>query len=104
MASEFMASVIRTRIMPAAAAFCWNASSGRDVQLNIWIGITVKPELSHSKLMNGGAALTGEGGRNAMNVSAPMVMMGAVSPMARESPMMQPVRMPGFSHIFIFYL
>ena len=29
-----------------------------------------------------------------MKVSAPMVMIGAVSPMARASPMITPVRMP----------
>ena len=29
-----------------------------------------------------------------MKVSAPMVMIGAVSPMARAMPMMTPVRMP----------
>ena len=37
----------------------------------------------------------GDGGRNAMKVSAPIVMMGAVSPMARDNPMMMPVRIPG---------
>ena len=30
-----------------------------------------------------------------MNVSAPMVMIGAVSPIARDRPMITPVRMPG---------
>ena len=30
-----------------------------------------------------------------MNVSAPMVMIGAVSPIARDMPMITPVRMPG---------
>ena len=39
--------------------------------------------------------VNGNGGRKAMNVSAPMVMMGAVSPMARDRPMITPVRMPG---------
>ena len=30
-----------------------------------------------------------------MKVKAPMVMIGAVSPMARASPMMTPVMIPG---------
>src|SRR5919106_4558116 len=83
-----------TRTNPAAAALTWNAASGREVQLNIWIGITVKGEVSHSKDRNGGSALSGAGGRKAMKVSAPMVMIGAVSPMARAMPMIMPVRMP----------
>src|SRR5512134_3304292 len=94
MASAFMASVISTSTNPAAAALTRNAASGREVQLNIWIGMTVNGEVSHSNEMNGGSALTGAGGRKAMKVSAPMVMMGAVSPMARAMPMMMPVRMP----------
>ena len=73
-----MASVMSTNTKPAAAAFCRKAASGREVQLNIWIGITVKGEVSHSNDRNGGSAFNGEGGRNAMKVSAPMVMMGAV--------------------------
>ena len=36
-----MVRVISTRTKPAAAAFWWKASSGREVQLNIWIGSTV---------------------------------------------------------------
>src|SRR4051812_48284368 len=94
MAAPFIASVITTSTKPAAAAFTWNAASGREVQLNIWIGITVKGENSHSNEMKGGDACTGAGGRKAMKVSAPMVMIGAVSPMARAMPMMMPVRMP----------
>jgi len=74
-----MASVMITSTKPAAAAFTWNAASGREVQLNIWIGITVNGDTSHSKDRNGGCALTGAGGRKAMKVSAPMVMIGAVS-------------------------
>src|SRR5262245_33225482 len=83
-----------TSTKPAAAALAWNAASGREVQLNIWIGITENGDISHSKETNGGSALTGAGGRNAMKVSAPMVITGAVSPMARAMPMMMPVRMP----------
>lgn len=33
-----------------------------------------------------------------MKVSAPIVMMGAVSPMARDRPMITPVRMPGMPY------
>src|SRR5512145_2586034 len=95
MASPFMARVISTSTNPAAAALAWNAASGREVQLNIWIGITENGDVSHSKEMKGGSALSGAGGRKAMKVSAPMVMIGAVSPMARAMPMMTPVRMPG---------
>src|SRR3989304_6687734 len=89
-----MASVISTRINPAAAAFCRNAASGREVQLNIWIGITVKGDITQSNEMNGASALTGAGGRKAMKVSAPIVITGAVSPMARAMPMMTPGRIP----------
>src|SRR6266508_6161932 len=90
MAAPFMASVMITSTKPAAAALTWKAASGREVQLNIWIGITVNGENSQSKDTNGGSALTGEAGRKAMKVSAPMVMIGAVSPMARAMPMMMP--------------
>ena len=62
--------------------------------MNICIGITVKGAISHSNEMKGGSLVTGAGGRNAMNVSAPIVMIGAVSPIARDSPRMMPVRMP----------
>src|SRR5207244_11398049 len=94
MATPFMARVISTSTKPAAAAFTWKAASGREVQLNIWIGITVNGENSHSNERNGGSALSGEGGRKAMKVSAPMVMIGAVSPIARAMPMMMPGRIP----------
>ena len=79
---------------PAAAALIWNASSGREVQLNIWIGITVNGENSQSNSPAGGSPENGAGGRKAMKVSAPMVMIGAVSPIARARPMITPVRMP----------
>src|SRR5215216_4472895 len=94
----FMPSVITTSTRPAAAAFSWKAASGRDVQLNICIGSTVNADDSHSNEMNGGEAVIGAGGRNAMNVSAPIVMMGAVSPIARAMPMMTPVMMPGVAY------
>src|SRR5687768_9659129 len=94
MASPFIRRVMITSTKPAAAALTWKAASGREVQLNIWIGITVKGEKSHSKDRKGGVEVRGAGGRKAMKVSAPMVMIGAVSPMARAMPMMTPVRMP----------
>src|SRR5687767_8435574 len=94
MAKAFIASVMITSTKPAAAALSWKAASGREVQLNIWIGMTVNGDVSQSKDTNGGSALSGAGGRKAMKVSAPMVMIGAVSPMARAMPMMMPVRMP----------
>src|SRR3990170_7301979 len=94
MASPFMARVMNTSTKPAAAALVRKAASGREVQLNIWIGITVKGENNHSNERNGGSDCTGEGGRKAMKVSAPMVMIGAVSPIARAMPMITPVRIP----------
>jgi hypothetical protein len=56
--------------------------------------MAVNSLLSHSKFRNGNSPVTGDGGRKAMKESAPMVMIGAVSPMARESPRIRPVRMP----------
>ena len=59
--------------------------------MNIWIGITVKGATSHSKLRKGGWALIGAGGRNAMKVSAPIVIgrdhldCGSVAPPNRET-------------------
>src|SRR3954467_9342035 len=94
MARPFMASVISTRTKPAAAALTWNTGSGPQGQLNIWLGITVKGENTQSKEINGGSAFTGEGGRKAMKVSAPMGMTGAGSPAARGTPKITPVRMP----------
>jgi len=55
---------------------------GREVQLNIWIGITVKGSISHLNERKGNRRSPGEEGRKAMKVRAPMVMIGAVSPMA----------------------
>src|SRR5687767_7761958 len=95
MAKLFISRVIPSRITPVPAALTWKAACGREIQLNIWIGSTVKGEFSHSKLTKGGVVVTGLGGRKAMKVSAPMVMIGAVSPMARDRPMIEPVRIPG---------
>src|SRR5688572_33358717 len=83
-----------SRIAPAAAALTWNFGSGRDTQLNIWIGIAVNASLSQANDRNGNSALTGDSGRNAMNESAPIVMSGAVSPIARDRPMIMTVSMP----------
>ncbi len=94
MASPFMMSVMPSRIAPAAAAFAWNAWSGRDTQLNIWIGIAVNGSVSHPNETNGYALWIGDIGRKAMKLCAPIVMIGAVSPMARDRPRIMPVRMP----------
>ena len=75
MANAFMASVMAIRMTPAAAALAWKASSGRDSQLNIWIGITVNGANSQSAETNGASALIGAGGRKAMKVRAPMVIV-----------------------------
>ena len=53
MARPFIKRVIASRTMPAAAAFRWNSGCGREIQLNIWIGRSVKGLCSQSKLMNG---------------------------------------------------
>ena len=60
-----------SRIAPAAAALTRKPGSGRDTQLNICIGIAVNGSSSDS-------------GRKAIKESAPIVMIGAVSPIARE--------------------
>ena len=77
-ASAFILTVIATRMRPAAAALLRKAACGRDSQLNIWIGITVNGASNHSNEMYGGSLVIGAGGRNAMKVSAPIVMIGAV--------------------------
>ena len=62
--------------------------------MNIWIGITVKVDFQPLEVDERSPDWTGESGRKAMKVSAPIVIKGAVSPMARDSPMIAPVRMP----------
>src|SRR5688572_31556574 len=57
--------------------------------------MTVKGEVNQLKSTNGNWGWIGDGGRNAMKLSAPIVMMGAVSPMARDIPTIAPVRIPG---------
>ena len=98
MAMPFMVSTMPINTKPAAAALTSKAGSGREVQLKIWIGITVKGDITQSNrpaVVPSPRSLNGTGGRKAMKVSAPMVMIGAVSPIARARPMITPVRMPG---------
>src|SRR4030066_1642988 len=94
MATAFIPRVMTMITTPAAAALSRNATCGRETQLNIWIGSTVNGAINHSNDRNGNSLVTGDGGRKAMKVSAPMVMMGAVSPMARAMPMITPVMIP----------
>ena len=42
-----------SRMMPVAAALMWKPACGREIQLNIWIGIAVNGENSQSKLRKG---------------------------------------------------
>ena len=79
---ELSASVRISSTRPAAAAFAWTSRPGREIQLKAWIGSTVKPSKSQAKEMNGNSPVIGGAGRNAMNVSAPIVISGAVSPSA----------------------
>ena len=60
--------------MPAAAALAWKSLPGREIQLKAWIGSTVNPSKSHENEMNGNSDVTGGEGRNAMKVSAPIVI------------------------------
>ena len=71
--------------MPAAA-LTWKPGCGRETQLKIWIGSTVNGLCRPAREKSG---------RNATYVRAPMVISGAVSPTARDSARMVPVRMPG---------
>ena len=67
-ANPFINNVNRIIIAPVAAAFTWNAICGLEIQLNIWIGRTVKPASSHSKLRKGGSKPTGLGGKNTVTL------------------------------------
>ena len=89
-----MARVITTNSRPAAAALLAKSSPGLETYANIWIGITVKGDINHSNEIYGGWAVMGAGGKKAIKVRAPMVTMGAVSPIARLNASMTPVRMP----------
>ena len=82
MAMEFMVSSTTSRTMIADAALVWKASCGREAQLKIWIGRTVKRS-------NGPLGVKGTKSK------APIMISGAVSPMARERARMMPVIMPG---------
>ena len=42
--------------------------------------------------------LTGEGGRKAMKVNAPIVITGAVSPIALAIPIITPVKIPPYEY------
>lgn len=79
MAIAFIESsrTISTRI--AAAAFALNSTWGRDTQLNTWMGSTVNFDQIPS-------------GANGMYVRAPMVMSGAVSPIARDRALKQAIQ------------
>lgn len=67
-------------IPPAASS--WNVSCGRAVQLKICMGSAVNSSIGLS-------------GKKATNVRAPIMIRGAVSPIARDSARMIPVKMPG---------
>src|SRR3546814_5967987 len=95
MAIRFIRNVITIRTRPVAAALMWKSLWGRESQLNICIGMTVKAEFSQSKFRKGKSDCRGELGRKAMYVRAPIVMTGAVSPTARDNPTIEPVRIPG---------
>jgi hypothetical protein len=58
------------------------------------MGMTVKGDINHSNERNGGSVVKGAGGRKAIKVRAPIVTIGAVSPIARLKAKMIPVRIP----------
>jgi hypothetical protein len=97
MATPFNPSVITSSTMLAAAAFEAKSLPGRDTQLNAWMGNTVNGSDSHCMFTNGNFDCSSAAGWKAMNVSAPIVISGAVSPSAREMPMMTPVNTPGMA-------
>ena len=68
--------------MIALAAIAWKAACGLLTQMKIWIG----------RMVNESSRLSG---RNAMNAMLEMRMIGAASPIARDSARIVPVRMPG---------
>ena len=47
--------------------------------------------------MNGTSGMIGEGGKKAINVNAPIVITGAVSPIARAIPIITPVNIPPYA-------
>ena len=57
--------------------------------------MTVNGDRIQSNNPAGGSPVKGTGGKKAIKVRAPMVMIGAVSPMALDKPIMTPVNMPG---------
>ena len=82
MAVAFIDSSSNTSTRIPAAALAWKSSCGRDTQLKIWIGSTVNGDQIES-------------GANVANVTAPAMMSGAVSPIARDSARINPVKIPG---------
>ena len=55
----------------------------------------MKGAVNHSNDTNGNSLFIGEEGKNAIKVNAPIVIIGAVSPIARAKPIMIPVKIPG---------
>ena len=90
-----MRSVIVSKTMIPAAASVKNPFCGRDTQLNICIGKTVKGSRSPlSVKWIKGASLeteTGGVGKNGIYVNAPRMINGAVSPTALDIARMIPV-------------
>ena len=58
------------------------------------MGRTENGDHSQSNDRKGGCDFTGGGGKKAMKVSAPIVISGAVSPIALDKAMMMPVIVP----------
>jgi hypothetical protein len=58
------------------------------------MGSALKGEKSQSTDTNGGVELMAAGGRKAIKVSAPIVIRGALSPMARDIAKITPVAIP----------
>ena len=68
--------------MIPAAATSWNAACGLDAQLKICIGNVVNGSITDS-------------GTNATYVNAPIIISGAVSPIALDIDKITPVNIPG---------
>ncbi len=81
MAIPFNKNVRVKRTIIAAAAFTKKPSWGRDTQLKIWMGKTVKESV-------------GLAGTKGTYVSAPITINGAVSPIARDNANITPVKIP----------
>lgn len=88
--------IIRRTMIPAAA-FSWKPFCGREIQLKIWMGNVEKGENNPFRLKYGNSPEMGKSGRKATYVSAPMVIKGAVSPIALERARIIPVIIPGIA-------